>query len=93
MSRKKKEDLASAWGERKEGEGREENIPDGAMRGSVKSKIIPDDPKEGRARDSNQESSDLSDFPVGFALKFSSDHGDTPIFNLNTTPGSSYDVS
>lgn len=52
------------------------------MRGSVESKIIPDDPEEGRERDSNQESSDLSDLPVGVALKFSSDHGDTPMFKF-----------
>lgn len=48
----------------------------------MESKIIPDDPEEGRERDSNQESSDLSDLPVGVALKFSSDHGDTPIFKF-----------
>lgn len=50
------------------------------------STIISGEPKEGRKGGHNQESSGLMIFLARFALKFSSEHTDTPIISLKHYP-------
>lgn len=62
ISKREKQGLAKAWGQRKKGEERRENISNGSMRVLVKKKIISDNPKEGNKGGNNQESFGLNDF-------------------------------